>query len=62
MQLEVGLADAHRQTLHRSALSRVGVAIRQVVKGRDVGDVGGVEWLRREHRLVVLVRHVKYGV
>ena len=23
--------------------------------------VGGVEWLRREHRLVVLVRRVEYG-
>lgn len=29
--------------------------------GRDVDDVGGVEWLRREHRVVVVVRRVEYG-
>lgn len=29
--------------------------------GRDVDDVGGVEWLRREHHVVVLVRRVEYG-
>jgi hypothetical protein len=29
--------------------------------GRDVDDVGGDEWLRREHRLVVSVKRVKYG-
>jgi len=39
-------------------LSRVSVAVRQVDEGsgqvgRDVDDVSGVEWLRREHRLVV---------
>ena len=29
--------------------------------GRDVCDTGGVEWLRREQRLVVLGRRVEYG-
>lgn len=29
--------------------------------GRDVDDVGGVEWLCREHRVVVVVRRVEYG-
>jgi hypothetical protein len=53
---------AHRQALHRSALFRVGVAVRQVVEGsgqvgRDVDDIGGVEWLRREYRLVVRVEY-----
>ena len=33
--------------------------IRDAFSARDVDDVGGVEWLRRQHRVVVLVRRVE---